>query len=120
MELYIRIKDGQPIDHPILGDNLRDALQIDTNNLPSEFAPFVRRENNVVIKPYEVVEVRYEWDGPVVQDVFYVRNMTDEEKAAFREEMYNIPHPDDYVFDETLVRWVLNRDLPGSEPDVIA
>lgn len=120
MELYIRIKDGQPVDHPILGDNLRDALGIDTNNLPPEFAPFVRIENNVVPKPYEVVEVRYEWDGPVVKDVFYIREMTPEEKTEFREKEYNVPHPDGYVFDEVLVRWVLNKTLPGAEPDVIA
>lgn len=120
MELYIRIKDGQPFEHPIIGDNLREALGVDTNNLPPEFAPFVRIENTLVPNLYEVVEVRYEWDGPIVKDVFYVREMTEEEKTAFRNKMYATPHPDGYVFDEKLARWVLAKDLPGSEPDAIA
>lgn len=80
MELFIQIRDGQPHEHPILGDNFRQAFpDIDTNNLPSEFARFIRVEcpNNAGV--YEVDEVRYEWDGNVVKDVWFVRPMTQEE-----------------------------------------
>lgn len=106
MELFIRIKDGTPVEHPILGDNLREALDIDTDNLPAEFAPFIRLENNIVPAAYEVVEVRYEWDGSSVTDVFYTRAMNDEERQAFRELAYAAPHPDGCVFDEVLAKWV--------------
>jgi len=120
MELYIRIVDGQPVDHPILGDNLRHALGIDTNNLPPEFARFVRFENTVTPRIYEVVQVRYEWDGGVVKDVFYTRPMNEQERQIRRAECYAAPHPEGYVFNEELARWVPSVDLSGSTPDVIA
>ena len=41
MDLYIRIIDGQPFEHPILGDNFRQAFpDIDTYNLPATYASF--------------------------------------------------------------------------------
>jgi len=53
MELYIRIKNGQPFEHPILGDNFRQAFGC-----------------------------TYEWDGDTVTDVHHVRDMTPAEKTA--------------------------------------
>ena len=41
-DLYIRIENNQPVGNPILGANLREALGVDTNNLPPEFLPFER------------------------------------------------------------------------------
>jgi hypothetical protein len=87
MELYIRIKDGQPFEHPILGDNFRQAFpDIDTNNLPSTFAMFTR----VPEPAYGVYEVcdscTYEQDGDTFTDVHHVRAMTTEEKTAKQDE----------------------------------
>ena len=43
MELFIRLVNGEPFEHPIMGDNFREAFpHIDTDNLPSEFARFLR------------------------------------------------------------------------------
>ena len=83
MELYIRIKDGQPFEHPIFGDNFRQAFpNIDTDNLPDSFAKFVRIEAPVV-GIYEVYEgATYEWQDGVVTDVHHVRAMTAEEITA--------------------------------------
>ena len=86
MELYIRIKDGQPFEHPILGDNFRQAFpDIDTDNLPANFARFTRvPEPDLGV--YEVCEgCTYERDGDIVTDVHHVRNMTAEEKTAMRD-----------------------------------
>ena len=48
MELFIRVKDGQAFEHPILGDNFRQAFpNINVNNLPSEFARFERIVSHV-------------------------------------------------------------------------
>ena len=48
MELYIRIKDGQPFEHPILGNNFREAFpHIDVNNLPEEFMKFEKLDVSV-------------------------------------------------------------------------
>ena len=43
MNLFIRIVDGQPFEHPIFEDNFKQAFpDVDLNNLPSEFLKFVR------------------------------------------------------------------------------
>lgn len=104
MELFIQIKNGQPFEHPILGDNFRQAFpQIDTNNLPPEFARFERIEQPVV-GVYEVYEgLTYEWVGDVVKDVYHIRLMTAEEKIAKQELVKaNFPDYDEkgYVFNE--------------------
>ena len=83
MELFIRIKDGKPFEHPIFVDNFRQAFPgVDTDNLPPEFARFVR-----VAAPtaglFEVCEeCVYELVDGVYTDVHNVRPMTAEEKAA--------------------------------------
>ena len=132
MELYIRIKDGQPFEHPIFKDNFQQAFpKIDTNNLPSEFARFERIEQPV-IGVYDIYEgVTYEWEGNIVKDVHHARAMTAEEKIAkqnavkaawaengfaswvFDEETCSfkppIPYPDDgkpYRWDEETTSWV--------------
>jgi hypothetical protein len=82
MELFIRIKDGQPFEHPIMGNNFRQAFpDIDTNNLPLEFARFERIERPLS-EPYTVyVGVTYEWVDGIVKDVHQFRSMTEEERA---------------------------------------
>ena len=83
MELYIQIKNEQAFQHPILGDNFRQAFpDIDTNNLPSTFARFTRLPEPV-LGVYEVCEgCTYEWEGDSVTDVHHVREMTAEEKTV--------------------------------------
>jgi len=83
MELFIQIRDGQPFEHPIFGDNFREAFpHINTDDLPSEFAKFERIEAPL-IGAYEVVEgPTYQWVDGVVKDVWAVRAMTEEEKTA--------------------------------------
>ena len=84
MELYIQIKDGQPFEHPILGDNFREAFpDVDINNLPPEFASFTRIEPPVegVYEVYVGVEYQLQEDGSY-KDVHTIRDMTAEEKAA--------------------------------------
>ena len=83
-DLFIQIRDGQPFEHPILGSNLRQArLDVDTNNLPPEFANFIRIPLPV-LGTYEVLDAPdpvYQWIDGVVQDVWLIRPMTDAEKA---------------------------------------
>lgn len=87
MELYIRIKDGLPFEHPILEDNFKQAfIGIDTDNLPPEFARFVRVPPPV-IDLFEVYEgCTYELVDGVYTDVHHVRPMTAEEKTTKIEE----------------------------------
>lgn len=85
MELFIRIKDGQPFEHPIFGDNFRQAFpDVDTNNLPPEFARFERIERPT-LGVYEVMvseEATYELIDGMYKDVWHTRAMTNEEKTA--------------------------------------
>ena len=123
MELFIRIIDGQPYEHPIIGSNFREAFpDIDTANLPSEFARFERIEQPV-IGPYEIYEgVTYEWFDVIVKDVHHVRAMTDVEKSEKIAIAMAEPHPDDWVFDEERCAWMpiaINITASGTEPNVI-
>lgn len=85
MELYIRIKDGQPFEHPIFVDNFRQAFpDIDTNNLPAEFAKFERVERPI-LGVYQVMtaeEPTYELNGAVYKDIWHKRDITAEEIAV--------------------------------------
>jgi len=133
MELYIRIKDGAPFEHPIIGDNFRQAFpDVDTNNLPPEFTPFTRVEFPTidVYGVYEGVEYQLQEDGSYM-DVHSTRDMTVEEKTAkqdvvkadweangfdswtFNEDTCSFdppePYPDDgkvYYWDEDTLSWV--------------
>lgn len=133
MKLFIRIKDGQPFEHPILEDNFKQAFpKVNINNLPLEFATFQRIEQPL-INVYEVYEgVTYEWDNDTVKDVHHVREMTNEEKIekqnqvkdqwtqdggfaswTFDEETCSFvpptPRPNDgnrYIWDEESLSWV--------------
>lgn len=113
MELYIRIKNGQPVEHPILGDNFRQAFpDIDTNNLPITFAEFTRIEAPLT-GVYEVCDgCTYEWDGDIVTDVHHVRNMTAEEKTAKQDEAKAIWAENGYP------SWVFNEETCSFEAPI--
>jgi hypothetical protein len=113
MELYIRIKNGQPVEHPILGDNFRQAFpDIDTNNLPITFAEFTRIEAPLT-GVYEVCDgCTYEWQGDTVTDVHHVRAMTAEEKTAKQDEAKAIWAENGYA------SWVFNEDTCSFDPPV--
>ncbi len=84
MELYIKIKDNRPFEHPILGDNFKQAYpDIDVNNLPETFARFYKTDMpNIGV--YELYQsTTYEWDDTqrVIKEVHHVRALTEEEKT---------------------------------------
>lgn len=84
-EMFIRVQNGQPVDHPIMGDNFRRAFpQIDPNNPGPEFAKFIRVGRSEVGK-YKVIlsGPTYAWVGDTVQDVWETRDMTAEERADY-------------------------------------
>ena len=88
MDFFIRILDGQPYEHPIAGDNFREAFpDIDLSNLPPEFASFTR---GGYLHPgvgfYEVLVEEYVWDGPGVRDNWHIRPMTEEEHEVRKQE----------------------------------
>lgn len=80
MKLYIQVENGQTVNHPAFEDNLLQAF----GNIPANWEPFVRVERPVP-NVYEVLdsdEPVYEKVNSVWTDVWSLRQMTDEEKAA--------------------------------------
>jgi hypothetical protein len=136
MELFIQIRNGQPFEHPILGDNFRQAFpDIDVNNLPPEFAKFERVERPI-LGVYQVMvqdDPTYELVDGIWKDVWSVRPMTDQEKSDKISQyrlnppfpswtldentlLYSPPTPmpiDDnkYIWDEKTLTWI-NVKLP--------
>ncbi len=134
MELYIRIKDGQPFEHPIFADNFREAFpDVDTNNLPEGFAKFVRVEAPRLGVYEKNQTVSYHLVDGVYTDVFSCEQMTTEEIAAKQQAakdewaacpvyaaswIFNeatctfdapTPHPNDgksYRWDEPTLAWI--------------
>jgi hypothetical protein len=125
MELYIRIKDGQPFEHPIFGDNFRQAFpDVDVNNLPPEFAKFERVERPT-LGVYEVMTAEnptYELIDGVYKDVWYKRNMTSEEIVAKQQAVITAFNTLDQA--ENWSAWTLDEatctmqpPFPRPEPD---
>jgi len=133
MELFIRIVDGQPFEHPIFGDNFREAFpDVDTNNLPPQFARFVRVQPPIIGLYQKNQTVSYQLIDGVYTDVYSCEDMTAEDilekqqivkdawaKNGFASWVFNettcefdppIPHPNDgnfYNWDELTTSWVL-------------
>lgn len=96
MKLFIQIQNQQPIEHPLLEDNVRQVWpDIDLDNLPIDrLAPFIRVPLPA-IDIYEVYEgTTYEWQDNYVRDVHHIRAMTDEEKSQVSVSTTDISPPD--------------------------
>jgi hypothetical protein len=137
MELFIQIRNGQPFEHPIFGDNFRQAFpDIDVNNLPPEFAKFERVERPM-LGVYQAMiqdDPTYELVDGIWKDVWHVRDMTAEEKTitdqkieeyktvtiqAAKDAWAALPNRDNFTawtFDEATLRYL--PPIPRPEGDV--
>lgn len=120
MELFIKIKDGKPFEHPILDNNFKQAFpHIDTNDLPPEFARF-ERVPLPDVGTYKVYEnTTYERDGVIFKDVHHVRPMTAEEIATKQNEVKALWAEGGYpswIFDEETCRFMppISRPIDGN------
>ena len=104
MELFIRIQNGQPFEHPIMENNFRQAFpNVDTNNLPAEFARFVRVPAPV-LGPYEKNQtVSYQLVDGAYTDVFACEQMTIEEIALKKQSV-----KDAWVANNGFASWAFN------------
>ena len=114
MQLYIRIKNGQPFEHPIFSDNFEAAFpHIDTDNLPSDFSRF-ERVDPPVIGVYEVYEgVVYQQVGDVYKDVHQVRDMTSDEISAKKQSV-----KDEWRDTLNWSSWTFNEETCCYDPPV--
>jgi len=107
MELYIRIVNGQPFEHPILEDNFRQAFpDVDINNLPPEFARF-KRVLPPMPSPYQKnLTVSYQLIDGVYTDVFSFEQMTAEEISVRQQAERNR-----WTAMNGFASWVLNETI---------
>jgi len=126
IELYIQIRNGQPFEHPIFGENFRQAFpHIDVNNLPPEFAKFERVERPI-LGVYQAMiqdEPTYELVDGIWKDVWHVRDMTAEEITAkqqiAKDDWDALPNRDNFAawtFDESTLTYI--PPTPRPEGDV--
>ena len=116
MELFIQIdENGQAKEHPIMGDNFRQAFpHIDVTNLPSNFAKF-ERVPSPTPSPYEKnhrTSYQKRLDG-VWTDTYTCDPMTQEEIVALQEQVKA-----DFGQNNGPVSWTFNETTCMFEPPV--
>jgi hypothetical protein len=113
MQLYIKLQNNKPVDHPFTRENMLSAYpEVDLDNLPESWAEFVRVQPPKV-GPYEVVEGFYEWVGDVIKDVWYIYPMSPEEKAAKQDRVKR-----NYIADGGFSNWLFDEERCCHVPPV--
>lgn len=114
MNLYIKVENGIPIDHPAIESNLLDAF----GEIPNNWEPFVRGEHP---KPnvYQVVHIpdsTYEKINGVWTDAWTVRDMTPEEKLQKQQNVVNSFRNRDQA--ENWSAWTLDEETCTMVPPI--
>lgn len=109
-ELYIRMMNGRPVDHPMLRSNIESAFpDVDFDNLPDWLARFERVPKPSIESVYEIVNGPvYVVVGDTVKDQWIKRPMTEDEIAIkqararqyFTNDTGNPGRRSTWVFDE--------------------
>lgn len=106
MKLFIKVKDGEPFEHPIFEKNFVQAFpDIDTENLPPEFARFIRVPQPRLDR-FEIYEgVTYEWNGWAFTDVHHVRPMSSAEREEVIARIKAARPNESWTWDEEGIKW---------------
>ena len=117
MDLFIRIENGSPVDHPITLENLQMVYPgFDPANPPENFMPFVKL--GVPYRDFfEVYEgVTYIMESNYVTETHHVRPMTSEEKQNYindlKQQFIENGGDEDWYFDENLLTFVPSVPYP--------
>ena len=118
MDYFIRIENGQPVEHPVAADNFAMAFSGTNPNDPSSgFARFTRVPQPD-LGPYDTGFTHsYAWQGDVVVDVWTPIPMSAEQRAAKIELMQKFKFGKNWTFDETNCIWV--PPVPKPEGDYV-
>ena len=117
MNLYIRLENGQPVDHPLVEENLLQAFPgIDVNNLPSNFVKF-NRTNPTAPGTYDRLPVStYHLVGNEVFEVWVTESMSPEEilekQNLVKDNWANTSPYYSWVFDESTCEFVAPIPYP--------
>lgn len=121
MKLFIKIENGQPVDHPVIEDNIKQVFpEYDEDNPPENYTAFERvsRPNVGVYQVLESDTPTYEWVGDVVKDVWALRDMTAEERQAKIDAARAQEHLNGFVFNEESCGWDCPIPQPLGDPTV--
>lgn len=103
-DLYIKIKNGLPVDHPLTESNLRLVdSNFDESLANGAYIKFERSIFTEAIGVYEVCESFYYIDNDVVKEKFVVRPMTIDEKTkkqSIEKERWSVNGYPSWIFDE--------------------
>ena len=113
MNLYIKTENGNPVNHPAFEDNLIQAF----GSVPNHWEPFVRVERPTS-ELYQVVsdQPTYKKVDGVWTDVWTIRDMTAEEKAALQK-----PVKDAWAirpFSSNFTAWVYDESTNSYQPPI--
>jgi hypothetical protein len=112
MNLYIKIENGQPVDHPAIEENLIHAFR----SIPSNFAPFnrVQRPDNLLTSPFQIAQCTYTLmdDGITWQDTWSAIQMTADEQAALIAQTQTNPPCPNITLDTTTLKWNPSTPMP--------
>lgn len=118
MKRIICLQDGHPYEHTLCSsslseDDFKQAFpDVDTKNLPPEFAWIVRAEPPVV-GPYEKHTVSYQLVDGVYTDVFACEQMTAEEIAAKQRAV-----KDTWAENNGFTSWIFNESTCSFESPI--
>jgi len=82
--LYIKIVDGQPVDHPVLELNLIHVYG-SVDAIPSEYQPFTRTIYDISPSHYVTPVCSYQQINGVWQDVWEFVDIDEDEKAQVKQ-----------------------------------
>ena len=111
--LYIKVVNGQPVDHPSFEDNLIQAF----GSVPAEYQPFTRiAQPSDAIGVFQKRETSYGQVDGTWQDVWTVVDMSAEEKTAILDTARaNQPYPS-WTFNESNATWNAPTARPETAP----
>lgn len=120
-KLYIKIKNGEPYQHPIVESNLLACRpDIDLENLPGDIAVFERAKDTIIGPYQELVETKYVWKDGIVTEEHILRDFTEDEKTIKIWIVQNDwktkgPGFPSWIFDEESCRYVPPVPIPPDE-----
>lgn len=112
MDLYIRIENGQPVNHPALKENLVHAFGC----VPSSWVPFTRIEQpaELLTSPFQIAVNTYTMslDGTSCSDNWSAIEMTELEKNSLISTTQANPPGPNITLDVNTLQWIANIPEP--------
>ena len=114
MNLYIETKNGQPINHPALEENLLQAF----GAIPENWEPFIRVERPIptVYQVLDSDEPTYQKIDGVWTDVWALKDMTDAEKSAKQQAVKDAFNSRDQASNWS--SWILDETTCTMQPPI--